>query len=154
MTDAPIPSAALRLGLAGLIPFVAMLAAMAMLPDWLLLAVGIGIAYGAVILSFVGGAWWGIAAARAEGPVQARLLALAILPSFPAWLALLLPPVSALVLLGLSFLALLPADARLARDGLAPGWWFALRRLLSTAMAALHLAMAGLLMLSGPAFPG
>ncbi len=93
-------------------------------------------------------AWWGLAA-RAEA-VAPRLLALSVLPSLTAWPAVLMPPATGLLLLALVFAALLPTDRRLVADGVAPGWWMALRLPLSWGMAALHLAGAALLAFSGP----
>ena len=143
MTDSTLPRAARLLGLAGLLPTLAMVAVMALAPEWRLAAATVGLGYGAVIASFVGGAWWGLAA-RGER-VQPRLLVLSVLPSLTAWPAALMPPTTGLLLLALVFAALLPTDRRLVTDGVAPGWWLALRRPLSWGMAALHLAGAAIL---------
>ncbi|WP_198370583.1 DUF3429 domain-containing protein [Roseomonas rosulenta] len=143
MTDSPLPRAARLLGFAGLIPTLAMVAVIAMAPEWRAVAAAAGLGYGAVIASFVGGAWWGLAA-RSE-TVQPRLLVLSVLPSLTAWPALLMPPMTGLLLLALVFAALLPTDRRLVADGVAPGWWMALRQPLSWGMSVLHLAAAAIL---------
>jgi hypothetical protein len=148
MTDSTVPRPALLLGLSGLLPSVAMLAAMLALPEWRDAAARIGLGYGAVIASFIGGAWWGLVAARPDAGSQARLLALAVVPSLLAWPALLLSPAAGLLLLALVFAAVLPTDARLRRDGFAPAWWMGLRRPLSLGMALIHAAAAVLLVLS------
>jgi NAD(P)-dependent dehydrogenase (short-subunit alcohol dehydrogenase family) len=49
------------------------------------------LAYGASILSFLGGIQWGLAVARPGGAGLAVRLALSVVPSLAAWLALLLP---------------------------------------------------------------
>jgi hypothetical protein len=137
---ATLPRAARLLGLAGLLPSIAMVAVLALLPDYAGWAATIGLAYGAVIASFVGGTWWGLAA-RADR-AEPRLLVLAVLPSLTAWPALLVPPATGLLVLALVFLTLLPTDRRLVAEGIAPPWWMSLRTPLSLGMAALHLAGA------------
>lgn len=149
-----VPRAALHLGLAGLLPSVAMVAVMAALPEAAAAAAGAGIAYGGVIASFVGGTWWGIAAARAEGAARQRILVASAVPPLVAWPALLLPPATALLLLAVLFAMLPPTDARLLREGFAPAWWPPLRRMLSLGMAALHVAAAVLLMVREQMLPG
>ncbi len=147
MSESTLPRAARLLGLSGLIPTLAMLAVMVALPEWRGAAAAAALGYGAIIASFVGGAWWGLAA-RAE-VVAPRLLVLSVLPSLSAWPAVLMPPATGLLLLAVIFAALLPTDRRLVADGVAPGWWMALRRPLSWGMAALHLAGAGILIFTG-----
>jgi hypothetical protein len=148
MTDSTLPRAAWLLGLAGLIPTLAMLIVMLALPDMRAAAATAGLAYGALIVSFVGGSWWGLAV-RAE-PVEARLLVVSVLPTLTAWPALLVPPATGLLVLSMVFLALLPTDRRLAARGLAPGGWVGIRRPLSLAMAGLHLAAAAVLVSGTP----
>lgn len=154
MTDSPLPRAALLLGLAGLLPSIGMLALMLARPDLAQAAARIGMAYGALIASFVGGAWWGLAAARADAVAQPRWLIVSVLPSLIAWPALLLPAALGLVVLAVLFAALLAADARLQREDIAPPWWMALRRILSPGMAALHAGAAMVLVLSARALAG
>lgn len=153
-TDSTVPRPALLLGLAGMLPSLAMLAVMLALPEWRGAAARIGLGYGAVIASFVGGAWWGLVAARPDAGARSRLLALSVVPSLLAWPALLLPPAAGLLLLAMVFAALLPTDARLRRDGIAPAWWMGLRRPLSLGMALMHGAAAALLVLSAARPPG
>ena len=149
MTDSAVPRSALWLGLSGLLPSIAMVAAMILWPAHRGAAATVGMAYGAVIASFVGSAWWGLAAARAEAVALPRMLARSVVPSLTAWLALLLPPASGLLMLAAIFASLLPMDRELRRLGMAPGWWFALRLPLSLGMAALHAAAAAILLFSG-----
>jgi hypothetical protein len=95
--------------------------------------------YAALILSFIGGAWWGIAATRGPSP---WLLALSVLPSLAAWPLALLLTERSMAALGLLFLALLLVDRRLATAGTVPDWWLGLRVPLSLGMAALCMASA------------
>jgi hypothetical protein len=103
-----------------------------------------GPAYGALIASFIGGAWWGLAANKAEGAALTRWLVLSVLPMLAAWVALLLPPQAGLLLLAVMF-ALLPLADRAAQSGaMAPDWWWRLRLPLSLLMACLHGVSAGM----------
>lgn len=134
------------LGFAGLLPAAA--AALALLfgpAQWHGLAATVCATYDAVILSFLGGAWWGIASGpdAAPGRGLAGVLAVSVLPSLAGWAALLLDRGSGLVALGLLFLVVLPGDFWLERGGLAPAWWTRLRVPLSVGMAALALLAAG-----------
>lgn len=150
MTESTVPRPALLLGLSGLLPSVAMLLAMIVLPEWRGAAAGAGLAYGALIASFVGGAWWGLAAARAKPSAMLPLLAMSVLPSLAAWPALLIPPAGVLLVLAAVFAILLPTDRLLLRQGVAPAWWLGLRMPLSLGMAVLHAAAGILLLLTGP----
>ena len=153
MTDSKVPPAARLLGLSGLLPSVALLVVMIAFPVWRDLAAKAALGYGAVIASFVGGAWWGLAAGRAEPAQQARLLVLSVVPALLAWPALLMPPAAGMLLLGWVFAALLPTDRRLQAAGVAPPWWVVLRRPLSGGMAVIHVAAAVVLLLSAAGAP-
>ncbi len=96
------------LGLAGALPFLAAaLAAALAMPG----AATVLIAYGAVILSFLGGIHWGLAAAG-RPPAAARLV-IGVVPSLVAWLALLLPADAGLAVLVAAFPLQYGADRRL-----------------------------------------
>ncbi len=130
-----IPRPALWLGLAGLIPFVA-LAALSWLPgshtDWV---VPLLTGYGVVILSFMGGCRWGLAAAGFGQGQGTRLFALSVTPALYAWIVALLPDAQAQALLAVGLLALLAADLHLTKTGGAPDWWPSLRWPLSLGAA-------------------
>lgn len=137
------------LGLAGLLP---QLAALAVLLSGdaahHFQALTLGYAYAALILSFLGGLWWGLAA-RAEAP-PAWLWVAAVVPSLVA-LASAIPwsegkawPGPSLVVLGIALIAALAVDWRLARGGLAPAWWLSLRVPLSLGLGLSTLAIAAL----------
>ena len=137
----PIPPAARWLGFAGLLPFLATAAA-AILADGALQAFAARAlpAYGAVILSFLGGIRWGLAMAAAEpGRLPVRL-AVSVVPSLAGWVALLLPGAAGLALLAAGFAAMLALDLR---DASAPAWYVKLRLPLSLgAIAALLVGLA------------
>jgi hypothetical protein len=141
MTETTSPRAALLLGYAGLLPAVALVLALtAGPPGWRGPAFQAHMVYAAAILSFVGGAWWGLASA-ASAP-RVGVLTLSVLPSIGGWLLASVGGAAAMLGLGLLFVALLPVDLRLVRAGLAPSWWLRLRVPLSTGMAVLAIVAA------------
>ena len=146
MSNASIPRPALLLGAAGLLPSLAMPPLLAAGGDAAAFALQAGPAYGALIASFIGGAWWGLAANRAEGAALTRWLVASVLPMLVAWVALLLPPQAGLLLLAVIF-ALLPlADRAAQAASMAPAWWWRLRLPLSLLMACLHGVSAGMVL--------
>lgn len=147
MTARVAPEARL-LGYAGLLPQVA---AVIMLAGGSPIVASLGamlaFGYGALILSFLGGIWWGFAVKRAVG--QTPLLVAAVLPSLVA-LALGIGATvrgdtgRSLVGLGLAILLTLMVDRRLAESGEAPVGWMALRVPLSVGLGVLTI-VAGVL---------
>jgi hypothetical protein len=137
------PRAAWWLGLLGIVPFFALALAAWIGGERVALAASRGVAaYGAVILSFIGGAHWGfasVASRNGHASPDVRLLAVSVLPSLCSWAALLLPLPWCLAMLGIGFAAVLIIDRWATRVALAPEWWIALRRPLSAAVAALLL---------------
>jgi steroid 5-alpha reductase family enzyme len=141
---ASIPLPARSLGLAGLIPFWACALGLALFPgagvapETLLRA---QVAYGAVILTFLGGVHWGVALRQAGAPSWLRL-AWGVTPSLIAWCALLLPPRNGLGLLAFGLAIAFGVDLRTLAEGIAPDWYPRLRRILTTgALAALFLSI-------------
>ncbi len=138
----PVGRAAFALGFAGLLPQAA-----AALLAGLGYPVGgmVAVAYGALILSFLGGMWWGLAMYLRRG--QAVLVTLAVVPSLVAGalvaLALIHLP-GGLVALGSAILLTLPVDRRLVARGAAPANWMSLRVPLSTGLGVLTI-IAGVL---------
>lgn len=130
MTDRPaVPAAAMQLGLAGLIPFVALSLAPLVLDAETAALARRGLAiYAAAILSFLGGCRWAFASAGlGEGPTM-KALGLSVLPSVGAWAAAwLLPPSLAAGLFAIGFGVLYLDDAKAARAGAVPAWWPSLR---------------------------
>ena len=145
-----VPGLARLLGLSGLLPQAACLVALLFgPPEWREPALRIAAIYAALILSFLGGLWWGIAAGA---PAAERRRALgwlwiaAVTPSLVA-LACFLPwafgwrwPEPSLIMLGAALLISLGVDARLG--SLAPRWWMALRVPLSVGLGAMTIAIA------------
>jgi hypothetical protein len=133
-----VPRGAVVLGALGLVPFVG-LTAVAAVADVSLRATAITaiVAYGAVILSFLGGIQWGLAVRdnAADGP-NAGLLWISVTPSLAGWLALLHPSLTVgAVLLAGCFVAVLVIDVWLSRRGHAPVWYPRLRMPLTIVVA-------------------
>jgi hypothetical protein len=137
------PPAARALGLAGLLPFVGLVAIAlagpeaARVPALALLA-----DYGALILSFMGGCRWGLASAGlGEGP-RWWPLGVSVVPALLAFGALALGGPVGLIVLALGLLALFAADVSLTRAAGAPTWWPGLRLPLTAGAAICLLAGA------------
>lgn len=137
-----IPRPAAWLGAAGLIPFLG-LAAMAQLAEPVAgaqAARALGF-YGALILSFMGGAQWGLAVSRGERGL--RPYAASVVPSLLAWSLLALPSAAGLLGLAAGLVGLMAYDLWTVRRGEAPAWYGRLRWRL-TAVAACSLVLATL----------
>jgi glutaredoxin len=133
-----VPGAGAWLGYAGLLPFVAALAGYLLSgePRAAYFAQQF-LAYGAVILSFVGAVHWGLA--LAGGSQQVMRMAISILPALLAWAALLLPLRAAGWLLLAGFVALRAWEASPPVARSLPGWYRALRTRLTAAVGLLLL---------------
>lgn len=132
-TKVPLP--ALLLGFAGLIPPVG-LTAVALLDLGLFApsTPGFVLTYAAVILSFLGGTWWGFVS-RSDRPGW-TLLGISVLPALAGWAAIFsFQPPAALFALAIALLAALAVDAYLVQRRLAPPWWMRLRLPLSLGLA-------------------
>ncbi len=125
-----IPRPALVLGWLGVLPFAALallsVAGGVLAPD---AAIEGLITYAMIILSFMGGAQWGLAMRGASGRDAAEewRLMISVLPALAAFGLSFLPASSALFGLSAAFLALLGYDLLTARAGTAPTWYPALR---------------------------
>lgn len=147
MTDASkIPTVPLALGAAGLIPYWGLAVALLTGVD---LGFGAGAlafalaAYGALILSFLGGVRWGIAlGAEEEGPAK-RGYVISVVPALLAWAALALPPGPQLWTLAGLHVVLGLLDYGLVCREEAPEWFGRLRLGLAAA-AALALILGAL----------
>lgn len=132
----PIPPTVLLLSVTGLLPFLAgaglSWVAHPPLAETAAFAV---LTYGAVILSFLGGIVWGVAAAsshRLLAEHSVELFALSVIPPLLGWSALFLKSPHGYTLLALAFLGQLALDKRMRDMRLVPGWWVGLRLALST----------------------
>lgn len=138
-----MPPAASFLGFAGLLPQLACLAAAWFgAPEWRWSALAIGWGYAALILSFLGGLWWGLAAGSPDEGRRAPvwLWLAAVVPSLLA-LATYLPwvfgarwPGPSLYVLGAAIILSVLVDMRLVT--IRPGWWLSLRVPLSLGLGA------------------
>jgi hypothetical protein len=138
-----VPSAATWLGGLGIIPFVGLSLATPFASDVLKAQLSFALlAYGAIILSFLGGIHWGLAIAAVPQSDNTlwRRIALSILPSLVAWVALLTSSSIGFLVLAAAFVAMLVVDIRASRMHEAPAWYPKLRWPLSCgAVAALLL---------------
>ena len=127
-----VPHAAKYLGAAGVIPFVAIAIAGPFLSDPLKNSAFLAlIAYGAVILSFLGGIHWGLSIAtsrdRGTGGASFRRLGVSVLPALIGWGALIVEPTVGIFILAVSFGLVLVVDLDASRKGEAPAWYPGLR---------------------------
>ncbi len=149
-----VPLPARQIGFAGLIPFAAAPLGAFLLPDpERFLAAQAGVAYAAVILSFLGAAHWGLALAgygaegEKAGMTQQRAW-LSVLPCLVAWIALLMvPQVAVLTLIG-GFLVTYFVEQRGVGAGVVPAWYMSLRLPL-TAGAVLSLGALAIFAFGG-----
>jgi glutaredoxin len=135
------PAAGAWLGYLGLIPFAVALAGVLLTDgstaDYFAHQF---VAYGAVILSFVGAVHWGVA--LGGGPAPARRMVVSVLPALAAWAALLLPPPNGAWLLIIGFLALRAWEATGGASRGLPAWYLHLRTRLTAGVTLLALAFA------------
>lgn len=136
-----LPFPAFWLGLGGLVPFAACAAAAFIGPAaWRGFALFALIAYGAVVLSFLGAVHWGLtlaATAEAETRHARTRLTLATVPALVGWGALLLPAWAGMTVLIGGYLAVWAAEESGAREGLVPSRYLWLRRLLTLAVVVI-----------------
>jgi hypothetical protein len=149
----PLPLPVAVLGGAGLAPFViGALITVAEPQAGGLPWAQIVVVYGAVILSFLGGIAWGLAsAAAAQNPrlqVRTGLFTVSVVPALVGWVACFLPRPLGLLILAVSFVAMVLLDRHVAAEGLVPAWWMRLRSILS-AIAATVLFMLAVFLAAG-----
>ena len=128
-----VPAAAVLLGGLGLVPFVGLsIASRAIEGDLKTAALHGLLAYGAVILSFLGGIHWGAAMvqsiSRTDHGIDSVRLGISVIPSLVGWTSLLIDPRYGLALLAVGFAANLLLDIRSTRQGLVPPWYRVLRQ--------------------------
>lgn len=143
-----VPPACKWLGAFGVLPFVLLAIAVVVLEGGLRQQAYFALAaYGAVILSFLGGIHWGLSMVGfGSTPVQGvryRRLTLSVVPSLVGWGALLLPATANLLVLAAAFVAMLLVDLLATRRGYAPRWYPKLRGpLTAMVVASLILSIA------------
>jgi hypothetical protein len=132
-----------RLGYAGLIPFVG-----GALLIWLVRAEAHPYAtlalsaYAAVIASFLGGIHWGMAMRQGELHLPGLLL-WGVVPSLVAWMAVMMPPESGLVIDAVLLLASYGVDRRLYPQHGAAHWLTLRFRLSAVAALSCFIGAAG-----------
>ena len=118
--NAPTPIA-LRLGYAGLLPFVLGAALIWIVRSEALAYVSASLAaYAAVIVSFLGGIHWGFAFRRPVPP--ASLFIWGVVPSLLAWVGVMMPAYAGLVVLGLALIGCYLVDRRVYPVEGAAAW--------------------------------
>lgn len=135
-TKPTIPRPALVLGWLGVLPF-ATFSALAISGALLAseTATNALILYGAIILSFMGGAQWGLAMSGSDDVATlGPRLAISVLPALAAFGLWFLGSSMALLGLSFTFLALLSYDISTTRAGKAPPWYAKLRIQLTSAV--------------------
>jgi Protein of unknown function (DUF3429) len=142
---ADIPALARKLGLAGLLPQ-AIAVLLAFDPTERFTALAAGYFYAALIFSFLGGLWWGIAVSSLAAPRW--IFAAAVAPSLIAfatgvpWMIGAPWPGPSMIVLGLALFASLMIDFSLARIGLMGHDMLKLRQTLSLGLGGLTLILA------------
>ena len=140
----------LWLGLVGLLPqLLVVFALIGGNPEARFVALACGFAYAALILSFLGGMWWGLAAADGRRSpawvwISAVVPSLIALASAYPWMVGAPWPGPSLVMLGIVLIGSLGVDWKLRDLGLTPAWWLTLRIPLSLGLGGMTLATAWL----------
>ena len=139
--DDPIPRTALIPGLMGLVPFLVLCWATMkpsgfMTSSQALMALNI---YAAIILTFIGALWWGLAARIPTSLLSNAMMVWSVIPAVFAWLATLLGPRAALEALIAGFVVQWAMDSVLmyVADGVMPYWAYRLRTILTIISACL-----------------
>jgi Protein of unknown function (DUF3429) len=143
--DHKLPRVAFLLGLSGLLPQL-LAGAVSLHPPHAAFGQFAAFLYGALILSFLGGLWWGVAATN---PNASRwLYSAAVLPSLIAFAAGLLwiirsgSPGQSLLIIGFGLLFAPLVDWQLDRRRMVPKGWLAMRIILSTGLGVITLLLA------------
>lgn len=133
-----------QLGYAGLVPFVLLAVLMWLVDADVLPFVSIAlVAYAAVIVSFLGGVYWGIG--FMQGDTAPRVYFVwGVAPSLLAWLALLMSADAALPLLGLLVVVCYMVDRKLYTQAGLAGWLPMRLRLTVVAAASCVLGAAAI----------
>lgn len=143
-SDDRIPMAALIPGVLGLIPFwgLALLVAMPLnIPAEL--AMFALVTYGAIILTFVGAIWWGLAVHAPDSTPRSWMFIWSVIPSLIGWSGVLISDVAGIpmIMIGLLMQWALDLAVHRACPAWFPAWVVKLRTLLTVA-AVIALAIA------------
>lgn len=139
-------TAAKWMGYLGLLPFGLGAAGVWLGMPWM---VAVLIAYGAIILSFVGAIHWGLA--MSQRGAQAKVFYASVLPALLGWVSLMIPNMIGLPLLMVGFIGWRLWEQR-ESGVLLPGWFRTLRTVLTVgAAASLFIGWLALLPIIGTA---
>ena len=135
---------AILVGIAGLIPFIGLLAGLFLLPQYSVALLGYFYLYSAGIPAFMAGVYWPIAmqldnCSYPLSPIVTMLLSQVFFVS--AGLGLLLPVTGQIVLYSIAYLALYMVDARWMKV-YWPAWYLRLRLLLTSVVVVCQLTAA------------
>lgn len=121
---AQAPTAVLVLSYARVVPFVAtaLIIALSSPSSAASSALAAEIAYGAVLLSFLGGARWGAAIGAGGDQIHFKPLALLLLPMLFSWCVIFMAPEVALAALMAGFMLLALAERLRAQQGRGHEW--------------------------------
>ena len=142
-----LPVSAQWLGYAGLVPqFLLAAVVVAGPPRFSAAAAAVALAYAGTILSFIGGAWWGLAA-RSQSPIPLSMWVAAVIPSLIAFAVLGgwatgLPTRAALIAIGVALISTLGVDQWFAARQVALPGWLRLRIPLSCGLGGLTTLIA------------
>lgn len=129
MGNARVPTSVAYLGYGGLLPFIALATLSVVEPTHSLVFRAALIAYGAVILSFVGALHWGFAMTIPVMSNQLRTKAFvwSVVPALLAWTTYFLPAFIGAIVLILGFMAQYYRDQTLVSQVSLPAWYLPLR---------------------------
>lgn len=131
-----VPRLPAILGYAGLIPFIALSAALWFVPATYQVMINQALLlYASLILTFMGAVHWGLAIQNTN-PNQQHQLGISVIPALVAWLAFFLPEMLNYSVLIIAFALLCLFDNRMAKTGRAPSWYPRLRSPLTAVVVA------------------
>ena len=122
-----VPGSALILGYLGLIPFIFLSTALWVVQvEYYATVENALLTYAAIILSFMGAIYWGVAINNSANP-EKKLLILGVIPALIAWFASFAGPFIQFSVLYIAFSGLCVIDSFTAKNGGLPSWYPLLR---------------------------
>jgi Protein of unknown function (DUF3429) len=140
-----LPRLAFLLGISGLVPQI-LAAAITLHPPHAAFGQFAAFLYAALIFSFLGGLWWGIAAVNQAAPRWLYLVS--VIPTLIAfgagllWIARTGSPAQSLIVVGWGLLLAPLVDWQLSQRALVPKGWLRMRLILSIGLGVLTLLVA------------
>ena len=148
ISPSPIPKVPFWIGAGGLVPFVVLSGAVWAVPDYATSLLRWLTAYAAVVASFLGGVYWGVALMHPEMGEQDRgvFMTWSIVPAIAAWVAVFMPLKTGFLMLIATYVIQVAAERQLASRFRLPDWYLRLRAgltpvaVLCLTLALIHLA--------------